>query len=150
MFHIFFDQKSKDPKLLWMKNELLITFFMNKMWIGSYLSVTKIYELLLFRTKSWNFLNCLLFQVLNFYCSYKKDPKFYMFTLSFHICASIVFKAKTKEKYEEIFILRYLNSQTCFFLGGGEGGQLTLFLNYFFCFRFKNNRGTNVVLVSIF
>ena len=127
MFHIFFDQKSKDPKLLWMKNELLITFFMNKMWIGSYLSVTKIYELLLFRTKSWNFLNCLLFQVLNFYCSYKKDPKFYMFTSSFHICASIVFKAKTKEKYEEIFFYGfYFKTQKCFFLG----------VNHFFQFFF--------------
>ena len=128
MFHIFFDQKSKDPKLLWMKNELLITFFMNKMWIGSYLSVTKIYELLLFRTKSWNFLNCLLFQVLNFYCSYKKDPKFYMFTLSFHICASIVFKAKKNKKMnKKIFYGFYFKTQKCSFWGVQK-----IFLIFFF------------------
>ena len=57
---------------------------------------------------------------------------------------SIVFKAKTKEKYEEIFLKKVFVSNLINVLFWGA--------NYFFsfCFSFKNNRGTNVVLVNIF
>ena len=49
-----------------------------------------------------------------------------------NICASIVFKAKTKEKYEEIFFLQFLfqnSKMLCF------GGQ-SIFFKFFFSFSF--------------
>ena len=51
-----------------------------------------------------------------------------------NICASIVLKANTKEKYEEIFLLWFLlqNSKMVFF-----GGQQIFFQIYFSVLAFK-------------
>ena len=59
-----------------------------------------------------------------------------------NICASIVFKAKTKERYEHNFLwFLFQNSKMPFF-----GGQPIFFLNFFSVLAFK----TNIILISIF
>ena len=62
------------------------------------------------------------------------------------MCASIVFKAKTKEKYEENFVYGfYFKTQKCPFWGVNQ-----FFFLIFFRFSFSNNKHTNVILIGIF
>ena len=83
----------------------------------------------------------LLFLVVNngFLCVFKNTDQN-------KICASIVFKAKTKEKYEEknVFYGYYFKTQKSSFLG------LNLFFFFIFSgFSFWKNH-TNVILIIIF
>ena len=64
-----------------------------------------------------------------------------------NICASIVFKTLTNQKYEEQFFLSFLfqNSKIHYF-----GGHQIKKKMFFFSFSFLNNRYTNVLLGSSF
>ena len=59
------------------------------------------------------------------------------FKIQNNMCASVVFKAKTKEKFEEIFFSRffYKTHNRDFF-----GGQSIFFEFLSYCFSVKNNR----------